>query len=157
MDQDGFMQHCLLMNWVSSHPAWSLDLRCPSTELWLLGIGRARSFVPKWRLSRVHANGYSLRLCPPVSCLHWEPEPTSTSPGDPPRPTGWSGPGFFAQGPSAQEACAPSKRGVLASPSPVEPCTQPQWPSVPNALIPPMPDLQVRKPDVVLRLTLVGV
>ena len=67
---------------------------------------------------------YLHHQCP---CPHSEPQPPPcTSPGDPPRPAGRSGPGSyevtaFSLGLDVHKTfCPPSKSGVSVSPSPVE-------------------------------------
>ena len=104
-------------------------------------------------------------LCHQCPCPHSEPQLPSASPGDPQRPAGRSGPGFyevtaFSLGPGIRETlCAPTRSGVCFSQSCGVPVIKSHWPSKPNALEapPPMPDPQTVEPDVGLRtLTPVG-
>ena len=83
-------------------------------------------------------------LCHQCQCPQGEPQPPPppppSSPGDPPRPAGRSGRGSyevtaFALGPIACKTLyAPSKSGA--------PVIKPHWPSKPNALRAPPPDVR---------------
>ena len=94
--------------------------------------------------------------CP---CPHSEPQLTPTSPEDPPRSAGMSGPGSYGvtRSQCTQNPVCASKSGV--SVSSVAPALKPFWPSKLNALglLLPVPGPQAEEPDVGLRtLTPVG-
>ena len=76
-------------------PCWLFGLRCPSTgevqAVWWYQVS-----VPKWQpLGELTLMGIPWGICHQCPCLHSEPQLTPTSPGDPPRPTGGSGPGSY--------------------------------------------------------------
>ena len=76
-------------------PFWLFGLRCPSTGACRLLVG-ATSQVPKWwPLGELMPMSIPWGICHQWPCPTSEPQPSPASPGDPPRPTGRSGPGSY--------------------------------------------------------------
>ena len=108
------------MGWAGFPPCWLFGLRRPNTGAYpgsLVGL-MADS-------GRAHAKEYFVELLLPCPCPHGEPQPPSTSAGDPPTLAGSLvqsplGSLLLPLGPNAHPTlCAPSKSGVSVSPSPV--------------------------------------
>ena len=104
-------------------------------------LGGARSQYLGFKVSASSQSSCRSPLCPPPAFMTPErATATPASPGDPPRPSGRSGPDSygvtaFALEPSVHKTlCALSKSGVCFSQSHGAPAVKPCWSSKPNAL-----------------------
>ena len=122
----------LLIVWPEVSLHWSLQ-----------AVGWGQVSVPKWwPLVELTSMTIPWGLCHHCPCPHSEPQLTPTSPGDPPRSVGRSGPGFYRVIALLwvsvhRTTCVSSKSGISVSPSPA---LKPHWPSKPNALGAPPSD-----------------
>ena len=126
----------LLVVWPEMSQHWSLQV-----------VGWGKVFVQKWpppgEITLISVSCSLSHQCP---CPHCEPQLTPTSPGDPPRPAGWSGPGFYGvttlpRVPCTWNlVCALQELSFCFPQSCAAPALQPHWLSKPNGLESPPPD-----------------